>query len=127
MGDQIAALGAADELTAVTAMFRMQDVFGCFAATSPSLFWDQGVPFDYEEDFAAAHDDMAARVYLSMGALEITPMNAVFNLFVERLEARAYPSLVLKSHVLYGHEHYSSFEPAYEELIPHCFPAEVTP
>lgn len=114
-------------LATVTSMFRQQDLFGCFGATSPSLFWDEGEPFAMESDYAANNDDLAARVYLSMGALEQTPMNALFNTFVDRLDGRAYPGLELKSKVWYGHEHYSSVAPAYAEVTAHCFPLEGSP
>jgi len=37
---------------------------------SPSLWWDRGVAFDVEEVYAAAHDDLRARVFVAIGGEE---------------------------------------------------------
>ena len=46
------------------------DTFGCYGIGSPSLWWHDDVIFEHEAAYAEAHDDLAARVFLSVGAFE---------------------------------------------------------
>lgn len=107
--------------------------FRRYAIGSPSLWWDDGVIFAREEAYAAAHDDLPARVHLSAGGLETPagrrrfvsqlapearaaaeaqdaggpPADVVAD--AERLAAalhgRGYPSLELECEVLAGEYH----------------------
>lgn len=111
-------------LATATAMLRYQDTWTRFGATSPSLFWDDAVIFAFEEDYAATNSDLPVRAYLGIGALEVPPMNVLFEVFTERLDGRGYPGLALEHEVLRNREHFSSWERAYARLIPHLFPPE---
>lgn len=44
--------------------------FRRYAIGSPSLWWDADMMFDYEARYAAAHDDLPAQVYFSVGEHE---------------------------------------------------------
>jgi predicted alpha/beta superfamily hydrolase len=46
------------------------DTFRKYGIGSPSLWWDDDMMFDYEAAYAAAHDDLPANVFFSVGALE---------------------------------------------------------
>jgi len=114
-------------LATTWALFERQDLFRRFGATSPSLWWDDGVMFDVEEDYAASTGRLEARLYLSMGALEVSPMNVLFDLFVATLEERDYQDLAWTAEVLYGHEHYSSYDPAMRRALQVLFPPDDLP
>jgi uncharacterized protein len=45
-------------------------MFSRYCLSSPSLWWDGGMIFDHEADFAASHDDLDARVFIGVGADE---------------------------------------------------------
>ena len=57
-------------LFGVHVLLTEPDTFGRFIISSPSLWWDHHVVFEREAQRAAAHDDLVARVYLGIGALE---------------------------------------------------------
>ncbi len=46
------------------------DTFDRYILSSPSLWWDHYVTFEREAERAAAHDDLAADVYVGIGAFE---------------------------------------------------------
>jgi len=99
---------------------------------SPSFWYHNGVIFEQEETYAATHDDLAAKVFMSVGAYEnpegnqrlrawhpddeeaeaeaateTNPHNMVADLqrMVGQLRGRSYPSLTIDSEVLPGEFH----------------------
>lgn len=97
-------------------LFHRPDSFGRYVIGSPSLWWDDGVTFSYEEAFAANHSELPARVFLSVGGLEEPGADGaaawahmVSN--VEKiskiLEGRSYVGLELTTHVFEGETHVS--------------------
>ncbi len=57
-------------LFATYALFHEPGTFQRFVIASPSLWWDHQVSLRYEKEYAAAHQDLAASVFLSVGGLE---------------------------------------------------------
>jgi len=57
-------------LFGVHALLSEPPVFDDYIISSPSLWWDDHMPFAWEATWAADHGDLAARVYLGIGALE---------------------------------------------------------
>jgi hypothetical protein len=45
-------------------------MFRRYCLSSPSLWWDKGIIFDHEAEYAAGHDDLHARVFIGVGADE---------------------------------------------------------
>lgn len=105
------------------ALFTAPEAFRRYGIGSPSLWWDRGVIFEHEARYAAHHDDLAAKVFLGIGANEthegrqreaarLPPgerakagarridMVADLLRMAERLADRGYPSLELRSEVL---------------------------
>ena len=58
------------DCSAVWLLLRPPTVFRRYCLSSPALWWDEGVIFDDESAYAAAHDDLDARVYVGVGADE---------------------------------------------------------
>jgi predicted alpha/beta superfamily hydrolase len=114
-------------------LFREPSTFQRYGLGSPSYWWDDGVAFKHEAEYARTHDDLDARVYASVGAYE-TPEGLVreweqrppeararaeadaalyppddmveqTERMVALLRGRAYPSLVIESEVLAGEYH----------------------
>src|SRR5262249_43929363 len=98
------------------------DTFDRYILSSPSLWWDHHVLFEREAQRAATHDDLAAAVYVGIGAFETdegrrreaaklpdghrakpgrTHLDMVADAlrFTEALRGRNYPSLDLASRV----------------------------
>jgi pimeloyl-ACP methyl ester carboxylesterase len=111
------------------ALFHEPKVFQRFLAVSPSLWWENGLPLRWEEEWAAAHDDLDARLFLAVGANEEAPGGGWrsegfsdqiiawfqqvtnFRAFSDRLAARRYPSLKLGS-VIFPDEYHMTVYPA---------------
>ena len=108
-------------LATIWALYHRQDVYSGYGATSPAIWWDRAVSFEWEREYAQENEDLAATLYMSMGQLEITPMNPLFTLFVADLSSRSYSSLNFLHEELYGHEHYSSWEPGMRGFIRHMY------
>jgi predicted alpha/beta superfamily hydrolase len=104
-------------------LFHRPETFSCFLIGSPSLWWDDGLAFEWEQAWARTHDNLAARVFLSVGANEQLvgdswrnegfPLEALERLkqvdnvkeMAELLSGRAYPSLRLETAVFEGEYH----------------------
>ena len=105
-------------LFAIHALLNGEGTFQRFIAGSPSLWWDAEVTFRHEEEFAATHTALPARVFFSIGELEesnpeISWGHMVTDLrrFVEAVEARQYEGLEYVSH-LFEDETHTSVIPA---------------
>jgi len=112
-------------------LFNHPGFFNRYVIGSPWICWDHPVCFNYEEAYAADHDDLRAVVFLSAGGAEdvLSPaldpsMAEIFNRanteahtvkMGERLASRGYPGLKLKT-LIYPEE--SHFTVPYA-LIPH--------
>ncbi len=48
-------------------LFKEPDLFQRYVIVSPSLWWDSGILFRYEEDYRAGSDVLAARVFFGAG------------------------------------------------------------
>ncbi len=109
------------------AMLEQPDAFSAYIATSPSLWWDDRYMFRREQEYARDHDDLATRLFMSVGGLESTPspdatdeqreaiersrMVANMTEFAETLEG-GYPSLELLGAPVFDDETHMSVMPA---------------
>ena len=57
-------------LFATYALLSDASPFQRYAIASPSLWWDDDMMFDVEERYASAHDDLPAKVFVSIGEHE---------------------------------------------------------
>lgn len=90
------------------ALLHTPESFTHYLAGSPSM-WKQ--LYDYEEDYAANHNDLPTQVFMSAGGLEegtLEPMKK----FAEQLETRGYPSLTLNTHILDNENHFTAMAPS---------------
>jgi predicted alpha/beta superfamily hydrolase len=104
-------------------LLHRPDEFSHYLVGSPSLWWDNGLPFTWETDWAAAHDDLPVQVFAWVGGEEQShggswknerfPTSALeqlaqvdrFRAFVDVLHSRHYPTLRLDSVVIDGEYH----------------------
>jgi len=109
-------------LFATYVLLTQPDTFARYGIGSPSLWWHRTAAFDLEEQFAAAHDDLPAKVFFCIGQHEthegrqveagrLPPdeariaglwhidMVADMHRMVSALKSRDYPSLVMASAV----------------------------
>jgi predicted alpha/beta superfamily hydrolase len=97
-------------------LFHHPDTFGRYVIGSPAIHHDDKVTLQYEADYASHHNDLPARVFLSVGEREelddplIDPaLQFVSNVkaLSRALEGRGYPGLQLTTRVLQGETHAS--------------------
>ncbi len=108
-------------LFALWTFLTAPESFSHYIAASPSIWWDNEMLFGLEERMAAARKDVAANLFLGVGALEERaeiPMLAQFKLITnlakmaDTLKSRTYPSLRIASEVIAGESHTSVVIPA---------------
>jgi predicted alpha/beta superfamily hydrolase len=97
-------------------LFHHPDTFRRYVIGSPSIHYDGCVILAHEREYAAAHQELAARVFLCAGAREesddplIQPeCRFVSNvqLLAQILEGRRYPGLQLTTHIFDEESHVS--------------------
>lgn len=126
-GDSLGGLFATHVLLSEPATFRR------YGIGSPSLWWDHKAIFESEAGYASSHDDLSAKVFVSVGELETPegtkrfreqlhgqarvkqeaaddkdgPLDLVADAerMVAALRSRQYPSLVIEFEVLPGEYH----------------------
>jgi len=76
-------------------LFEHPGTFKRYKISSPSLWWDEGISFKYEKNYAENHSDLQANVFLSVGDVERTTES--FKKFVNILQERNYKNLKLKT------------------------------
>lgn len=100
-------------LFALYALFQKPEAFKKYIIGSPSIYWDQEVILDCEEEFAAKNDELKARVFLSVGELEaisepaFAKMVSNVETIYEKLISRQYRGLELEKHIFEGETHLS--------------------
>jgi Predicted hydrolase of the alpha/beta superfamily len=102
------------------ALFKYIDTFGKFLASSPSLWWDNDITFQYEADYASGHTSMPAALYTCFCTGDYNICPEVEEL-VKRLKNRNYTGLTVFSHSFEGITHDYSWEPAFDKGLPQLF------
>ena len=100
---------------------RAAPLFPTIVSSSPSLWWDAGVFFDYEEELARQGTDLDLRLRASAGGFEYALINALLGEMVRRLRARSYPSLRLEHHEAGDEIHGTAWPPACREGLRFAF------
>lgn len=93
-------------------LFEDPQMFRNYIVVSPSLWWDNYLGLKMERDFAEAHEDLDARVFLSVGSLEerpLQPMVSTLKTLVGSLESRGYSSLSVSLHIAGKENHNTVF------------------
>jgi hypothetical protein len=88
-------------------LFRDPATFNKYIIGSPSIWWDDEALFSFERSHAEEHDDLAAKIFMSMGGLEDENDIALMQRMAEDLQSRNYDSLELKTHIFEDETHLS--------------------
>lgn len=92
-------------------LFNHSDSFNRYVIASPSLWWDEGVAFEFEEDYTSTHTNLAKKVFISVGSKEFVdgPQGMIDNThkMVESLKSRNYPDLELRFKIFDDETHES--------------------
>jgi predicted alpha/beta superfamily hydrolase len=88
-------------------MFEKPELFTKYFAGSPTIGYGNGYLFKAEEEYAATHDDLNARLFMTMGALEDSVMISNLHCMADQLRSREYPGLTVETHVFPDEWHQS--------------------
>ena len=88
-------------------LFKRPDLFSLYYAGSPSIRYDKGVLYTYEEEYAATHNDLNATLFMTAGGAEDSLLIANVDKMAAQLESRNYPGLKIETHVFPDETHMS--------------------
>ena len=120
-------------LLTLHALLTRPEEYSRYVAGSPSLWWDDEVLFLTEAEYAMDHQDLAARLFISIGGLEqsegIEAFNMVANMhrMADALTSRAYPSLVLSRYEFPQETHLSVAPATLSRGLREVFKASLQP
>jgi len=122
MGRKIFAGHSYGSLLGLQLLLTRPDTFQHYILGSPSLWYDRGIMFDRERDYAKAHKDMPASVFFGIGGREtLAPgrqrsrseddadMVADVKDFNGALKSRRYPGLKTRVEIYADEDHASVF------------------
>ncbi|MCJ7524032.1 MAG: alpha/beta hydrolase-fold protein [Candidatus Aminicenantes bacterium] len=90
-------------------LFQHPEIFKRYFAGSPSIDWDNGIVFKYENEYAATHKDLPVRLFMSAGNLESETMLKNMKKMAGQLQSRSYPYLELETHIFENETHASCY------------------
>jgi uncharacterized protein len=94
-------------LFALYTLFHQPDTFSRYVICSPSGWWDNEITFVHEEEYAAHHRQLKAKVFISAGSLEDDSIKQNMLKLSEQLQQRNYVGLALTTTILEGETHVS--------------------
>jgi predicted alpha/beta superfamily hydrolase len=112
-GDRGLAGYSSGGLFTLYALFQKPDIFTRYFAGSPDM---PDLLFEYEEEYAVAHDDLAARLLITVGGKEAELLEPIRRM-VDRLRSRGYPGLEVLTHVFESEDHSSAYAPAVSRAL----------
>lgn len=106
-------------LAVLEAFFKYSAAFSRFIASSPSLWWDGNVMFDSVASFLPASGSaQASRLFVSVGSHEGDGMDALFEVFAQRMSAAASPPIYFSSEIVPNKRHWDSRYVAMRDALP---------
>jgi predicted alpha/beta superfamily hydrolase len=88
-------------------LFKRPELFSHYFAGSPSIRYDKGILYTWEEEFAATHNDLNASLFMTAGGAEDSVMIANVLKMAAQLESRNYPGLKVETTVFPDETHMS--------------------
>jgi len=83
-------------------LFNETELFQRYVLTSPSINWDNGVLYTYEENYAEQKKELPVKLFMAVGGYEGV---SEFQKYVDLIKSRNYAKLEFESRVLDGMGH----------------------
>jgi predicted alpha/beta superfamily hydrolase len=105
------------------AMFqdRIDNPFNKFISVGCSFWFDSGVIFEYEENYAQRHTDLNVKYFSGMGTLEGGVNLASFEELTQKLTNRAYPYLLINTAFIEAHGHSGAAKIGFKKGLDYVF------
>lgn len=88
-------------------LFKQPELFSIYYAGSPSIRYDKGILYKYENEYAATHNDLNATLFMTAGGAEDSVLIENVKIMSAKLESRNYPGLKVETHVFPDETHHS--------------------
>lgn len=88
-------------------LFKQPELFTIYYAGSPAIGHDKGVLYNYEQEYASSHNDLNAKLFMSVGGSEDSLMVSNMNTMATLLKSRNYSGLTIETHVFPDETHQS--------------------
>jgi len=105
----------------VMAQERDSNPFNKFIASGTSYWFDSGVIFEYEQNYADTHRDLDVIFYNGMGTLEGGVMLASFEEMNERMDNRDYENFFHKNELIKGSGHSGAANTIFKNGLDYVF------
>lgn len=98
---------SAGGLAAVYALFHRNHLFSRHLAGAPSLWFADGLPLTWPDEWAQAHTDLDATLWVGLGGWETSTITVPSQIFEEHLRAPQWPSLRYRREIIPAKRHLS--------------------
>lgn len=117
--------GSLGGLFTLYVLFHQPELFNRYAIVSPSMWWDNGVIFEYEKSFSKKHSELPVYLFSSMGALE-DPKTMVepWQELIKILENRNYKGLKMETIMLPDETHATAAASTLAKALKAIFPKD---
>lgn len=88
-------------------LFKRPELFTMYYAGSPSIRYDKGVVYAYEQEYAATHNNLNATLFMTAGGAEDSVMIANVHRMAAQLASRNFPGLKVETQVFPDETHMS--------------------
>jgi hypothetical protein len=102
-------------------LFEQPGLFDQYLITSPALWWDGVKVLDYEKQYHAAHQDLKAKLYLTVAGREGKSMRKDWSTLKAALESRKYAALTLETRYYPDQSHIEVIPGAFADGMRHLF------
>jgi hypothetical protein len=100
---------------ALTTLFHQPQLFQRYVVVSPDLPYGNGAVLDYEQTYAKHHGELAVRLYLGYGELEVNDYERPFlERFLSALESRRYAGFEMIYQTIPNCDHCAVVAPAFQ-------------
>jgi len=94
-------------LFATYILFNRPELFQRYLLGNPSLWWDEEVILEHEENYAKTHESLPAKVFVTIGSEEGKGLISRWEKLRDRINSRNYDGLELASKIFEGETHMS--------------------
>jgi uncharacterized protein len=88
-------------------LFKRPELFSLYYAGSPSIRYDKGILYTYEKEYAVAHNDLDATLFMTAGGAEDSVMIANVINMAAQLESRNFSGLKVETQIFPDETHMS--------------------
>lgn len=119
--DRVLATYALSGVMGTHLLFKEDQPFNRYLLSQPKLWWDKGVIFDTEKQYAANHQSLPVKLYTAVGTADDQRYISAWEEFVAVMGTRNYQGLEKHTAVFEGETHFTVFSRAFTAGLKYLF------